>query len=84
MKHCKSHLWIDEIKLLRTTLDVFGMVMDDAVEANADDYQKFLVSWIQAAIVYSTAWGLSGQLDTESREKFDQFHKKARWHNIMI
>lgn len=56
---------------------MFQMVMDDAVEANADDYQKFLVSWIQAAMVYSTAWGVSGLLDTESREKFDQYHKKV-------
>lgn len=53
------------------------MVMDEAVEGNAEDYQKFLVSWIQAAMIYSTAWGLGGLLDTESREKFDQFHRKV-------
>lgn len=53
------------------------MVMDEAVEANADDYQKFLVSWIQAAMIYSTAWGVGGLLTIESRDKFDQFHKKV-------
>lgn len=60
-----------------STLDVFQMTMDEAVEANADDYQKFLISWIQAAMIYSTAWGVGGLLDTDSREKFDHFHKKV-------
>lgn len=61
-----------------TTLDVFQMTMDEAVEANSEDYQKFLISWIQAAMIYSTAWGVGGLLDSESRDKFDHFHKKVR------
>lgn len=77
LKHCNFHLWTDEIKILHTTLDVFQMIMDDAVELHADDYQKFLVSWIQAAMVFATAWGMSGLLDAESRDKFDQFHKRV-------
>lgn len=61
-----------------TTLDVFQMTMDEAVEANSEDYQKFLISWIQAAMIYSTAWGVGGLLDNESRDKFDHFHKKVK------
>lgn len=77
LQHCNQLLNPGEFNLLRTTLDVFQMVMDEAVEGNAEDYQKFLVSWIQAAMIYSTAWGLGGLLDSESREKFDQFHRKV-------
>lgn len=54
------------------------MVIDDAVEINADDYQKFLVTWIQAATMFGIAWGIGGILNDESRKKFDQFHKKVR------
>lgn len=66
-----------EIKLITTTFDIFEMIMNDAVESNADDYQKFLVSWIQAAAVYGIVWGIGGLLDKASRDKFDIFHRKV-------
>lgn len=53
------------------------MLIDEAIDANADDYQKFLVSWLQAAMVFGIAWGIGGILDEESRRQFDQFHKKV-------
>lgn len=53
------------------------MVIDEAIDANADDYQKFLVSWLQAAIILGIAWGIGGILNEESRKQFDQFHKKV-------
>lgn len=65
------------MRLVNTTLDIFKMVMDDAVELNLDDYQKFLISWIQAAAVYSIVWGIGGLLDKTSREQFDHFHRKV-------
>lgn len=60
-----------------TTLDIIQMVIDEAIDANADDYQKFLVSWLQAAIILGIAWGIGGILNEESRKQFDQFHKKV-------
>lgn len=60
------------------------MVIDDAIEINADDYQKFLVTWIQAAIMFGIAWGIGGILTDESRKRFDQFHKKVSFVIIKI
>lgn len=53
------------------------MVVDEAVEVNAEDYQKFLISWMQAATMFGIAWGIGGISNEESRKKFDQFHKKV-------
>lgn len=58
------------------------MIMNDAVDTNADDYQKFLVSWIQAATVYSIVWGIGGLLDKISRDEFDRFHRKVFKFNL--
>lgn len=60
-----------------TTLDVIQMVIDEAIDTNPDDYQKFLISWLQAAIVFGIAWGMGGILNEESRKQFDNFHKKV-------
>lgn len=53
------------------------MMIDDAIEMNMDDYQKVLVSWLQAATVFGVAWGIGGTLSDDSRKLFDQFHKKV-------
>lgn len=57
------------------------MVIDEAIEVNADDYQKFLQSWIQAATMFGIAWGIGGILNDESRKQFDQFHRKVSIQN---
>ncbi|XP_031627371.1 dynein heavy chain 12, axonemal [Contarinia nasturtii] len=62
--------------LINTTFDIIQMVIDDAIEINQDDYQKFLITWIQAAVVFAFTWGIGGILNEESRTKFDQFHKR--------
>lgn len=63
--------------LVMTTFDLFQMTMDDAIECSPDDYQKFLLSWVQAATIISIMWGIGGILDDVSRQKFDQFHRKV-------
>lgn len=72
---------LDPLKynLINTTFEIIQMVIDDAVEINAEDYQKFLVTWVQAAIMFGIAWGIGGVLSDESRKKFDQFHKKVSY-----
>lgn len=66
-----------KFNLVKTTFDIIQMVIDEAIEINADDYQKFLVSWIQAATMFGIAWGIGGILNDESRKSFDQFHRKV-------
>lgn len=66
-----------QYNLLNTTFDIIQMLIDDVIEANTDDYQKFLISWIQAAMIYGIAWGIGGVLNEESRKAFDQFHRKV-------
>lgn len=73
----KNLLETHELNGINTTFDIIGMVLDEAIDANADDYQKFLVSWLQAAIIFGIAWSIGGLLNDESRKRFDQFHKKV-------
>lgn len=77
MTKCKHMLSPLECNLATTTLNIFQMVMDEAIEANADDYQKFLMSWFQAAAIYSVVWGIGGMLDEPSRDAFDRFHRRV-------
>lgn len=58
MNHGKNLLESHKYNGINATLDVIQMVIDEAIDTNADDYQKFLVSWLQAAIVFGIAWGL--------------------------
>ena len=81
--NCIQVLATSEINILMTTLDILAMVMDDAIESNSEDYQKFLVSWLQAAMIYSTVWGIGGILDSKSRDKFDCFHRQVRLRHCL-
>lgn len=63
--------------MVKTSLDLIQMVLDNAVEANAEEYHKFLNSWIQAAAIYGITWGLGGLLNDDSRRQFDLFHRKV-------
>lgn len=76
-KHGKHVLNPLKYNLINTTFNIIQMVIDDAIEINADDYQKFLVTWIQAAVIFAIAWGIGGILNDESRRAFDLFHKKV-------
>lgn len=66
-----------EYNLLRSTFDIIQMIIDDVIKSNADEHQKYLLSWIQAATMYAIAWGIGGILNDESRKLFDQFHRKV-------
>lgn len=75
MNNGKNLLASHKYNGISTTLDIIQMVIDEAIDTNSDDYQKFLVSWLQAAIVFGIAWGIGGILNEESRKQFDNFHK---------
>lgn len=61
-----------------TTFDLIDMQLDEAIEENPDDYDKYIESYIQAAILYALVWGIGGVLDINSREKFDAYLRKVR------
>lgn len=78
VKHGNNVIEPLKFNLIKTTLDIIQMVIDDALDANTDEYNKFLHSWIQAATIYGITWGLGGLLNDDSRRHFDQFHRKVR------
>lgn len=49
------------------------MLLDEAIEENPDDYDKYILGYIQAAMLFSLVWGVGGVLNTESREKYDTY-----------
>lgn len=66
-----------DINIVMTTLSIFEMLLNDAIDENPDEYAKFITSWFQAAISYAVVWGLSGIMNTESRIKFDEFYREV-------
>lgn len=63
------------MKNVLTTFQIFEMLMDDAIEKNADTFDKYLDSWIAPSMVYSIVWGIGGILNSESRGKFDEYFR---------
>lgn len=82
--HGKNLLNPLKYNLINTTFNVIQMVIDEAIDVNPDDYQKFLISWIQAATMFGIAWGIGGILNEESRKEFDHFHRKVYFNNHSI
>lgn len=60
-----------------TTFELVEMLMDDAIDANEDSYQKHVEHWIGPTLVYSLIWGVGGILDSESRIRFDHLIKEV-------
>ncbi|XP_055621192.1 dynein axonemal heavy chain 12 [Toxorhynchites rutilus septentrionalis] len=75
-RQCRQYLYPGDTCLLVCTMNIFQMVIDEAVHDNPDDYQKYLFTWFQAALIYSVVWGLAGILDMESKMKFDEFYRE--------
>lgn len=82
-RQCKQYLYPGDISLLTCTMNIFQMIIDEAVHESPDEYGKFLFTWFQAALMYSVVWGLAGLLDMESKVKFDEFYRevsRCRFH----
>ncbi|XP_015126095.2 dynein heavy chain 12, axonemal [Diachasma alloeum] len=71
-KKCKISLFSGQINQVVSTMNLFQMYMDDAVEEN-DDYESNVEFWIQAAMMLAIVWGIGGTLDADSLEKFNDF-----------
>ena len=81
-KNCQQFLKPGDINIVMTTLSIFEMLLNDAVDENPDEYAKFITSWFQAAISYAVVWGLSGIMNTESRIKFDEFYREVKKNKL--
>lgn len=81
-RYCSQFIKPGEFNCLTTTFELFGMQLSEAIEENPEDYQKYLLSYFQAAIIFALVWGVGGVLDTSSREKFDAFLKKVSVWNV--
>lgn len=76
-RNCSQFIKPGEFNCLLTTFDLIDMLMDEGIEENPDDYEKYLQNYIQAAMLYSLTWGVGGVLDVNSRERFDGFLRKV-------
>ncbi|EAT40340.1 AAEL007918-PA [Aedes aegypti] len=75
-RQCRQYLYPGDINLLTCTMNIFQMVIDEAVHESPDEYAKYLFTWFQAALMYSVVWGLGGILDMDSKIKFDEFYRE--------
>ncbi|KAK9875370.1 hypothetical protein WA026_007765 [Henosepilachna vigintioctopunctata] len=77
-KKCVLYCNPGEICLVKNTMNLLQMYLDDACEKSTrkeEDF-KFLRNWIEATILMSITWGLAGILDADSRQKFDEFLRR--------
>ncbi|KAH8316762.1 hypothetical protein KR074_004303 [Drosophila pseudoananassae] len=79
-RFCSQFIKPGEFNCMMTTFELFGMQIAEAIEENPEDYQKYIISYFQAAILFALVWGVGGVLDTNSREKYDAFLRKL-WEN---
>lgn len=74
-RQCVQLLYPGDTNVIRTTLRLFEILLNEAVQNHPDDYLKHLMPWFQSSLIYSVLWGIAGILNTESREKFDVFYR---------
>lgn len=73
-KSCRKTISAGQIHEVVSTMTLFEMLMEDAVEQNPKTYDQFIVPWLQASILTSIVWGAAGTLDYASRVKFNAFY----------
>ncbi|XP_017080044.1 dynein heavy chain 12, axonemal [Drosophila eugracilis] len=74
-RFCSQFIKPGEFNCMLTAFDLFDMQIAEAIEENPEDYQKYIQTYFQAAMLFALVWGVGGVLDTASREKFDAFLK---------
>ncbi|XP_048510723.1 dynein axonemal heavy chain 7 isoform X3 [Athalia rosae] len=73
-KKCRLATTAGQINQVISTMTLFQIYMDDAVEANPQDYASFLSPWMQASMMQAMVWGAGGALDYDSRCKFNDYY----------
>ena len=82
--HCTVNLLLTDVHIVTSTLNLFKMYINYAIEENLDKKEKdtkdHIVIWSQAAMIMATNWTLTGTLDDESKLKFEEFYSSL-WTN---
>lgn len=79
-KSCRALLFVNQIHQVLSTMTLFEILMDDAVEENSKTYDQYVLPWMQASMLLSMVWGAGGTLDYDSRQLFNAFYLKL-WKN---
>ncbi|XP_046961667.1 dynein axonemal heavy chain 12 [Vanessa cardui] len=72
-KQCIQLVTAGDVNLIISTLRLIEMLMDNAVEGEEDT--KYTRTWFLASFMTAVVWGIGGILNTDSRERFDEFLK---------
>lgn len=79
-RNCHARITAGQIHQVVSTMDLFQMFMEDAVEQNQKTFDQFISSWLQATMMLSMVWGAAGTLDNDSHAKFNEFYLSV-WKN---
>ncbi|XP_034943575.1 dynein heavy chain 12, axonemal [Chelonus insularis] len=75
LKKCRISLYSGQLNQFMSTLSLFQIFCDDAMEENGAEknIESYISSWIQAAMMLAVVWGIGGTLDADSRVHFNHF-----------
>ncbi|XP_076648749.1 dynein heavy chain at 62B [Halictus rubicundus] len=79
-KRCRATITAGQIHRVVSTMGLFEMLMEDAVEQNPKTFDQFTLPWLQATMVSSVVWGAAGTLDYDSRTRFNEYYL-SMWKN---
>ncbi|XP_076243987.1 dynein heavy chain at 62B [Calliopsis andreniformis] len=79
-KKCRLTISAGQIHQVVSTLTLFEMFIEDAVEENPKSFDQFILPWLQATMMLAMVWGAAGTLDYDSRERFNTFYLTL-WKN---
>lgn len=79
-KTCRTVLNAGQINQVVSTLNLFEMFMEDAVDDNTQDYELYVDFWLQAAMMLSMVWGAGGTLHQDHIKSFDEYYVSL-WKN---
>nr|XP_034175500.1 dynein heavy chain 12, axonemal isoform X3 [Osmia lignaria] len=73
-KQCRVTMNAGQIHQVVSTMHLFEMFMEDAVEQNPKTFDQFVLPWLQATMLMSIVWGAAGTLSYDSRLKFNDYY----------
>lgn len=82
--NCRQLLNSGKFSILRTTFDIFDMLLHEAIEENPEEYDRYLRGYFEAALIYSLCWGIGGILETSDKENFDVFLREVIFVTILL
>ncbi|CAH1159888.1 unnamed protein product [Phaedon cochleariae] len=77
-KKCIQYCNPGEISLVKNMMNMAEMYLNDAFAASSkkEEELKYTDVWIQASFIQAGVWGIASLVDSDSRERFDEFYKQ--------